>query len=244
MTLLIVFTITLTISIAIGIAMFRHTKTIIVNEDNIAVTIDKNGFIKRVLAAGRHVLQPLEQVEFTVETKTKLTQSRAIAIATSDGILTKIDWSGIYALRPDLITENKSQRLRSLPLAEKAIARNADLLLRKLVGGHTVYDLFKPTVRDRLERQLSQLMADRLKPLGIAFNSLNLQTIELPHEVAEALNKAKAIETLDGAIRQLDPTTREVVRGAYQLDEILHWDKYLPTPSRLTMQRLEAAKQH
>jgi hypothetical protein len=34
--------------------------------------------------------------------------------------------------------------------------------------------------------------------------------------VAEALNKAVAIETLDSAIRQLDPTTREVVRSAYQ----------------------------
>lgn len=244
MTLLIVFVITLAISTAIGIAIFRYTKTVIVSEDNIAITVDKNGFIKRVLAAGRHVLQPFEQVEFSVETKTKLAQGRATAIATSDGILAKIDWSGIYALRPDLITENRSQRLRGLLLAENAIARNADLLLRKLIGSHTIYDLFKPALRDRLERQLSQVMADRLKPLGIAFKSLNLQTIELPHEIAEALNKAKAIETLDGAIRQLDPTTREVVRGAYQLDEILHWDKYLPTPSRLTMHRLEGVKRH
>jgi hypothetical protein len=58
--------------------------------------------------------------------------------------------------------------------------------------------------------------------------------------VIEAFNKAKAIETLDNAIRQIDPTTREIVRGAYQLDEILHWDAYLPGPSRLAMKRLQA----
>jgi hypothetical protein len=60
--------------------------------------------------------------------------------------------------------------------------------------------------------------------------------------VAKALNKAVAIETLDSAIRQLDPTTREVVRSAYQLDEILHWDAYLPVPSRHMMKRMETAK--
>ena len=99
-------------------------------------------------------------------------------------------------------------------------------------------DLFRPAVRLRLERHASQALSDRLKPLGLEFNQLNLQTIELPDEISEAINKAAAIETLDGAIRQLDPTTREVVRGVYQLDEILHWDSYLPVPSRLTMKRL------
>jgi regulator of protease activity HflC (stomatin/prohibitin superfamily) len=79
-----------------------------------------------------------------------------------------------------------------------------------------------------------------LRGLGIVLSSLNLQAIELPDEVVEALNKAKAIEALDSAIRQVDSTTREVVRGAYQLDEVLHWDAYLPKPSRLTVKRLEA----
>ncbi|MCB0211584.1 MAG: SPFH domain-containing protein, partial [Anaerolineae bacterium] len=119
-----------------------------------------------------------------------------------------------------------------------------DIVLRKLIGNHTVRDLFNPATRDRFERQLSQTLVERLKPMGIALNGINLQAIELPNEVAEALNKAKAIETLDGAIRLIDPTTREVVRGVYHLDEILHWDQYLPVPSRLTMKRFEEAASH
>ena len=87
-------------------------------------------------------------------------------------------------------------------------------------------------------------IADAIKPAGLVLTGFDLQVIEIPTEVAEALNKAKAIEALDGTIRQLDPATRDIVRRAYQLDEILHWDKYLPTPSRLTMKRLEGIKGH
>ncbi len=238
--LFLIISIIVALLIVIGTALFRHTKTIIVGEDCIAITVNKYGFIKRVLSEGRHVLQPYEQIDLAVETRTKLAKGKALAIASSEGILTKFDWSGTYSLQPDLITsEKRSQKLRNLPNAEKAISRNVDLCLRKLIGNHVVSDIFNPTIRERLERQLSQVVIDRLKPLGIILNGINFQTIELPNEVAEALNKAKAIETLDGAIRQTDPTTREVVRGVYQLDEILHWDQYLPTPSRHTMKRME-----
>ena len=226
--------------------IYRQRQMSLIPEDSIAVTLDKDGFVKRVLPGGRHLLRPFERIGFTVETKTKLVKGRATTITTNDGIDTHINWSGTYAIDPDLIpaAANRSQKLRGLPNAEKAIGRNVDLVLRKLVGSHTVHDLFNPTTRDRFERQLSQILIDRLKPMGIALNGINLQAIELPHEVAEALNKAKAIETLDGAIRLLDPTTREVVRGAYHLDEILHWDQYLPLPSRLTMKRLDEAAAH
>lgn len=233
--------ITLFITTIIAAIIYRRQQTAIVAEDLVAVTVNKDRFVKRVLPAGRHLLRPFERVDFTVETKTKLVQNRAGSITTGDGIVTHINWSGTYAIDPALIpaAANRSQKLRGLPNAEKAIARQVDINLRKLVGSQTVSDLFNPNTRDRFERQLSLLLADKLKVMGIIFNGLNLQAIELPGEVAEALNKAKAIATLDHTIRQLDPTTREVVRGAYHLDEILHWDQYLPVPSRRTMQRLE-----
>jgi regulator of protease activity HflC (stomatin/prohibitin superfamily) len=230
---------TLLILTTIGVAVFRHKKTFVVLEDKVAVTVDRDGFIKRLLPAGRHILYPFEKVDFTIETKAKLMADRTTAIATGDGLLLNVNWSGVYILCPDLITEQVSQRLRGLPRANHTIARHVDICLRKLAGNYPIQDFFKPTIRERIERQLGQLVADRLRGLGIAVSGLNLQAIELPGEVAEALNKAKAIETLDGAIRQLDPSTREVVRGVYQLDEILHWDAYLPTPSRLTAKRLE-----
>ena len=244
--MLLIATLTLTILIfAAAFAVFlKKIYAVVVPEDHAAVTVNKDGFIKRVLPAGRHGLRPLERVDFTISTRTALASGRALDVATGDGILTRLHWSGTYALRPNLIADgDRSQRLRGLINAEKAITRNIDINLRRMVGAQQLSDLFKPAVRERLERQLSQLLADQLKPMGITFNKLNLQNIELPHEVTEALNKAKAMETLDNTIRHLDPATREVVRGVYQLDEVLHWDQYLPVPTRRTMGRLEAASQ-
>jgi len=239
MMFLIVSVATLVILVVVGVAVFGYKKNLLVREDNIAITVNRDGFIKRVLPAGRHVLYPFEKVDFTLETRSKVVSNQAIAITTSDGIPININWSGSYTMNPDLISERVSQRLRNLPNVEKPIARNTDIFLRKLVGDYTVPDLFKPTTRERIERQMSELLADRLKPLGIVFNGLSLQAINLPSEIAEALNRAKAIETLDRVIRQVDPATREVVRSAYQLDEILRWESYLPTPSRLAMKRRE-----
>ncbi len=221
-----------------GMIWFRRLKTAVIPEDNMAVTVNKDGFVKRVLPAGRYLLYPTERIELYLEMKSKLVTDRTTAVVTGDGILIDVNWSGIYRVDPDLIMEKRSQRLRGLPNAEKGIRRNVDIALRKLIGDYALQELFKPTTRERIERQLSQTVAERLKPAGIVLAGLNLQVIDLPGEVAQALNKAKAIVALDGAIRQLDPTTREVVRGAYQLDEILHWDAYLPVPSRLGMKRL------
>lgn len=243
MTFLIGFVITLMILAGLGLAVYYRRRTWVVAEDSAAITVDQDGFIKRVLLAGRHVLRPFEKVAFTVETKTKLATGQVTAVATSDGILINMNWSGTYTLNPGLITENVSQRLRGLPTAEKAISRNADIYLRKLVGDQGLQDLFKPATRERIERQLSQLLADRLKSTGIGFNGLSLQVIDLPREVAEALNRAKAIETLDSAIRQLDPATREVMRSAYQLEEILRWEAHLPFPARLAPDRAPAVAQ-
>lgn len=218
---------------AVGGAALGRRLVRLVAEDTAAVTVDRNGFVKRVLPAGRHLLGPAEKVEFTVETKTRLLSCQAPAVVTAGGVPVAIGWSGTYSLQPGLIRDRISQRLRGLPQAERAITRHVDICLRKLVGGYDLADLFRPAIRERLERQLGRLLAERLQPLGINFSGLNLLALELPVEVAEALNKARAIRTLDEALRQADPATREIMRGVYQLDEVLRWDAYLPVPSRL-----------
>ncbi len=221
----------------VGIGAYRYRRTAVVAEDSVAVTSNRDGFIRRVLPAGRHVLGLFEKVDFVLETKSRLVADRTPAVATADGVVVSVSWSGIYTLQPDLIEDKVSQRLRGLVRAEKTISRSVDIYLRKLVGSQSLADLFNPVSRERLERQLNRLLADRLKPQGVTFGNLNLQVIDLPAEVAEALNKARAIKTLDEAIRQVDATTRDIVRGVYQLDEVLHWDTYLPVPPRVVMRQ-------
>jgi regulator of protease activity HflC (stomatin/prohibitin superfamily) len=220
---------------------FWQQRRCVVAEDTVAITVDGDGFIKRVLPSGRHLLRPFEKIDFILSVKPSRTGGYAAMVVTADGIPLTLNWSLIYACEPGLITEHLNRRLRGLLLAEAALSRHIDIALRRIVGGYPLPELFKPAIRERIERQVAHLVADKVKVAGLTLTSLDLQVFELPGEVAEAFNKAKAIETLDGTIRRLDPTTRDIVRGVYQLDEILHWDHYLPVPSRRTMKRLEAA---
>ena len=223
------FVITIITLILVGVYLLFRQTTVLVPEDNNAVVVDKHNFVKCILPAGVHHLKPgLEKIEFTFETKPKLTQGMALDIPTNEGVLVKLDWSGIYARDASLINERMSQKLRGLPTAEKAIQRHVDLALRRLVGTYTVQDLFKPQIRERIERQLTELLRDKVKASGIALMSLNLQAIHLPPEVEAALNQAKAIQTLDIALRTSDVATREMVVAAHHLDDLLEWEKLLP----------------
>ncbi len=215
-----------------SVVWYWWRQTILVPEDSAVVTTDKNDFIKRVLPAGTHRLRPFEKIAFTLETKPKLVTGQATAVVTQDGISVNVNWSGVYALEPERIAEKRSQRLRGLANGDKAIGRSVDISLRQLIGAHVIQELFRPATREQVEQQLYSSLADRLQPLGIVLVGFNLQVLELPAAVRDAFNKAKAIEALDGTIRQLDPTTQEVMRRAYHLDELLHWEAYLPVPSR------------
>ncbi len=64
MTLIIVSAIILAVS---GVALYWYKRIFIVAKDSVSITINHDGFIKRVLPAGRHILQPFEKVGFTVE---------------------------------------------------------------------------------------------------------------------------------------------------------------------------------
>lgn len=215
--------------LAVATVIYIRRQTIIVPEDQNAVLSDQHGFITRVLPAGVH--RPglrREHVAFTFETKPRLTRGRADDVPTSEGISLQLQWSGIYACDPDLITDKRSQRLRALPMADKMLQRQVDLTLRRLVGDHTVQDMFRPSLRTRLERQVLSTIQPNLTAVGIRVMGIDLETVSLPNEVASAFNQAKAIQTLDAVLRQSDPATRSVITHAHEYEELLAWEKLFP----------------
>lgn len=226
----------LTIAVLIAAGVVVRRSTAIVPEDWGAVVVDRHGFIRRTLPAGVHRLRPgLDRIEFMFETKTRLGQGTVENVSTADAIPLRLTWSGAYVLNPALITDKVSQRLRGLPKAERGLQRQVEIALRRLVGAYTLEELFRGAVRERIERQLTDVVAARLRPTGVVLDGLNLQTLELPPEVASALNQARAIEALDAAIRRSDAATREVVTGAHKLDELLAWSEYLPPYGRYAL---------
>lgn len=226
--------------IGIGLLyLFVQRHTVIVPEDHKAVIVNRKGFIKGVIPAGPHHLKfGLEKVEFVFETKTKLARGTATDIPTADGVLLTVQWSGTYTPDTNLITEKVSQRLRALSRAEAGLQRQVDVTLRRLMGAYTLRDLFKPTIRERIERQLTASLKDKFQPLGVRLNGLNLQAIIPPEEVSHALNQAQAIQALDSAIRASDIATREMVTGAHQLEELIEWGKLFPPFGRYALSQL------
>lgn len=216
--------------------LIMRKSTVIIPEDHNAVVVNRQGFIKRVLPSGSHHLKPgLEKVEFAFETKTKLAKGIVTDIPTAEGVLLTVHWSGTYSVDASLITERVSQRLRGLPKADKSLQRQVDVALRRLMGAHTLRDLFKPSIRERIERQLTASLKDKVQPSGIALNGLNLQAIIPPEEVLHALNQAQAIQTLDNAVRHSDAATREMIAGAHQLEDLIEWSKLFPPYGRYVL---------
>jgi regulator of protease activity HflC (stomatin/prohibitin superfamily) len=215
--------------------------TAVVPEDHKAVVVDRRGFVRRVISAGVHHLKPgLEQIEFTIPMKTKLVADTASQVPTADGILLTINWSGTYTPDTDLITEKVSQRLRGLTTAERSVQRKVDHALRTLVGSYTLEALFKPNNRARIERQLTETVKVQLRSSGVVVNQINLQAIVPPDSVLAALNQAQAIHALDQAIRASDQTTREVIVGAHQLEEMIEWSSLFPPYGRQMLTKTAA----
>jgi regulator of protease activity HflC (stomatin/prohibitin superfamily) len=227
--------ISLILIVAGSIYLFQRNTTI-VPEDHQAVVVDSQGFVKRVISAGPHHLKPWrEKIEFTIETKTRLVQGTAADVPTAEGILLTVQWSGTYRPNTELITENLSQRLRGLPKAPASIQRKVDVVLRRLVSAYTLRELFRPVIRDRIERQLTEALKSQLSSSGIVLNGIDLQAIIPPEEVLHALNQAQAIQTLDTAIRASDTATRDMVAGAHQLEELIEWGKLFPPYGRYAL---------
>lgn len=215
------------------ISFIVRKSMIIIPEDHNAIIANRQGFIKYVVPSGTHYLMPyLEQVLATFETKSMPIKATSIDVPTADGIMLTIRWHSIFSRNTNLITEKVSQRLRALPNAEKGLQRKTDIALRRLVGDYALNDLFKPAVRDRIERQLTVTLAETFQPAGIVFTGFDLQAIIPPAEVTQALNQAQAIQTLDTVIRASDSTTRDMVSAAHQLDELIEWSNLFPPYGR------------
>lgn len=94
---------------ATTVAVYRHYRKFVVLEGYAAVTATKNGFVNRVLPTGCHILQPFEKVLFTVEVKTRPLPVRTVNVATSNGVMLTIQWTGALPWTP-----------RSLPRISKS----------------------------------------------------------------------------------------------------------------------------
>jgi hypothetical protein len=80
---------------------------------------------------------------------------------------------------------------RSLPTKSGIIAQNfMNNSLQHIISDYTIEHLTQPGTHKRLERQVKELVAKRLAPLGFEIGSVMIGAIEMPPHVTKALEAA------------------------------------------------------
>lgn len=147
----------------------------------------------RFLAPGRHWLIPfIEQANFTISTAPETVNGRCLGVQTSGGIALDVEWSLSYNLNPFRIpAANRPKLARSLPRKASSIAaKHVNNCLRHVIGEYTVDQLCQPGMQKRLERQVRQLVAERLADLGFELTRVMIGAVAMPPQVKAALEAA------------------------------------------------------
>ena len=147
----------------------------------------------RFLPTGHHRLTPfLEEVVDTISTAPTPTKGFSKGLQTIGGIALNIEWSVTYTLNPFKTDPAGWPKLaRSLPTKAGIIAQNfMNNSLQHIIGEYTIEHLTQPGTHKRLERQVKQLVSQRLAPLGFEIGSVMIGAIEMPPYVKKALEAA------------------------------------------------------
>ncbi len=147
----------------------------------------------RFLPTGRHRLTPfLEEVVDTISTAPTPAKGFSKGLQTIGGIALNIEWSITYTLNPFKTDPAGWPKLaRSLPTKAGIIAQNfMNNSLQHIIGEYTIEHLTQPGTHKRLERQVKQLVSQRLASLGFELGSVMIGAIEMPPHVKKALEAA------------------------------------------------------
>lgn len=147
----------------------------------------------RFLAPGHHWLIPfVEKVEATISTATETVSDKSKGIQAIGGLMLNIEWTMAYTLNPmKLSADSQHKMARALPSKAALIAkRHMANCLQHLVGEMTLEALCQPGAHKQLEREVRQLVAERLAPMGFEVARVMVGAMELPAHVKAALEMA------------------------------------------------------
>lgn len=147
----------------------------------------------RFLPAGHHWLLPfVEKVEATISTSAETVSDKGKGIQAIGGLMLNVDWVLAYTLNPFKLTADMQPKMaRTLPTKAALVAkRHMNNCLQHIIGEYTLDELCQPGVHKRLERELRQMIAERLAPMGFEVARVMIGSIELPAHVKAALEAA------------------------------------------------------
>lgn len=179
----------------------------------------------RFLPPGKHWIMPfVEHVESMISTAPETTQGKSTGIQASGGLTLSVEWSVAYNLNPLKVTaDTRAKAARTLPAKAALVAKkHMSNCLQHIIGEYTVEQLCQPGIHKRLEREVRQLLAERLASLGFEISRVMIGVLELPAHVTSALEAAQE--------RQL--------QAEHEARALAHLQKVISQFSDADMQRL------
>ena len=126
----------------------------------------------RVVGPGKVWLKPRQRHLITLYVGPKGQQINYENVRTAENILLKITVQMLYQADENQFTKDLLPKLQFLGDGgwENILLWQTEYVLRKLVANYTWQELGYKDVQERIERQLAQTLADRVKMVGLKVN--------------------------------------------------------------------------
>ena len=147
----------------------------------------------KIAGPGRVWLIPRQRLLTTLYVGPKGQQLHYENVRTAENIPLKITVQLLSQADLNLFTKNLLPKLQALNGGgwDNILHWQTEYVLRMLVTHYTWQDLSHEEVQKRLERQLTQTLADRVKIVGLKINGACLLKTELPVNLQQALVKTQ-----------------------------------------------------
>lgn len=175
------------------------------------------------LPEGRHWIAPWrEQLKSLIPVEPGSVNGRCEGVQTSGGLPLTIEWTLSYNLNPFRIPASKQAKLaRTLPRKSAGAAtKHVNNVLRHIFSEYGIDQITQPGFQRRLERQVRQLVAERLAEAGFEISRVMIGVIEMPQQVTASLaaahqrqlqaeNEAQALSRLQKVVSQFSEAEME-----------------------------------
>lgn len=182
----------------------------------------------RVVGPGKIWLKPRQQHLITLYVGPKGKQLIYENVRTAENIPLKITVQLLYQANENQFTKELLPKLEFLGDGgwENILHWQTEYVLRKLVANYTWQELGYKEVQERIERQLAQTLADRVKMVGLNVNGACLLKTELPDNLQQTLveTEANQIETRGRAAILKDYFEIFGDNLAQALPQIVQWE--------------------
>ncbi len=147
----------------------------------------------KIAGPGRVWLKPRQRLVATLYVGPKGQQLHYENVRTAENIPLKITVQMLYQANLNQFTKDLLPKLQVLAGGgwENILHWQTEYVLRKLITNYTWQDLGYKEVQERIERQLAQTLADRVKMVGLKINGACLVRAELPDNLQNTLVKAQ-----------------------------------------------------